>query len=271
MEGEILKDEHFVILLLLLRINRIKGGHRMKLTPSLIALGLAFTSVASATERRFADSYETTTAPAGMVEVEETIQWEKGSGLDSFKFRQEVEFGITDRFQLAVYIYDFEHARESGIRSTKWAGSGIEAIYQLTDPNKSFFGSALYGEALMSDTELELEGKLLLQKNLGPLTLVYNGAVEAHWEDRYTHQVGVLEQTLGLSYQLHPSFSVGVEAKHEVAFDDWSHSGGNAVFVGPNVSYRQGMFFVAIAGLFRVSDVVGEPHIEVSTVLGFHF
>ena len=227
--------------------------------------------LASATERRFAVSYETTTAPAGTIEYEQHFEWEKGAGFDTFLFRQEVEFGITDRFQLAVYLYDFEHAREAGMKSTKWAGSGVELVYQMTDPNKSFLGSALYGEVLMNDTDLELEGKLLLQKNLGPLMIVYNGVVEAHWEDRYTHQVGVLEQTLGVSYQVHPSFSFGLEAKHEVEFDDWSHSGGNAVFVGPNIAYRKGGFFIALAGLFRVSDVVGEPHIELNTVFGYHF
>ena len=28
---------------------------------------------------------------------------------------------------------------------------------------------------------------------------------------------------------------------------------------------------IALAGLFRVSDVVGEPHIELNTVFGYHF
>ena len=245
----------------------------MKNTTQFLILGLAigWSALASGTERRFAVSYETTTAPAGTFEIEQQFAWEKGGGFDTFTFRHEVEFGVTDRLQLAVYLYDFEFARQPGSRATTWGGSGIEAVYQLTDPNKSFIGSALYGEALVSDTSLELEGKLLLQKNFGPLMLVYNGVVEAHWEDRYSHQVGVLEQTLGLSYQLHPRFSVGVEAKHEVEFDDWSHSGGNAVFVGPNVAFRKGNFFLAVAALFRASDVQGEPHLELNTVMGYHF
>lgn len=244
----------------------------MKLSTSLIAtLSVLAVSAASATERRFAVSYETTTAPAGTVEVEQQFAWEKGSGFDTYGFRQEVEFGITDRFQLAFYLFDFEHAREADFHGTLWTGSGIEAVYQLTDPNKDAFGSALYGEAIMNDTELELEGKILLQKNFGPFILVYNGVIEAHWEDRYAHQVGVLEQTLGLSYQVAPSFSVGFEAKHEVAFDEWKHNEGNAVFVGPNVSFRKGKFFAAVAGLMRVSDVPGEPHLELNTVVGLHF
>ena len=76
--------------------------------------------------------------------------------------------------------------------STKWEGSGFELIYNLTDPTKDFIGSALYGELLMNDTELELEAKLLLQKNLGPFALVYNAILEAEWEDGYAKDVGVL-------------------------------------------------------------------------------
>ncbi len=226
---------------------------------------------ARATERRFAVSYETTTAPKGTVEYEQGIFWERGHGFDSLRFRQELEFGVTDKLQLAVYLFDFEHVREEGQSSTAWAGSGIEAVYQMSDPNKSWLGSALYGEVLISDRELELEGKILLQKNLGSLMLVYNGILEAKWQDHYEKPVGVLEQTLGLSYQFHPSFSVGLEAKHEVELENWRHAGGNAVFVGPNFSLRKGNFFLTTAGLFRASNTPDEPKFELSTVIGFHF
>jgi hypothetical protein len=224
-----------------------------------------------ANERHFAFTYETDTAPKGSFEFEEQVLWERGSGFDTFLFRQEMEYGITDRLQLAVYFFDFEHAKEDGASSTKWAGTGVEAVYQMTDPNKSSLGSALYGEALMNDSELELEAKLLLQKNYGPFILAWNGILEAKWEDGYSEAVGVLEQTLGVSYQIRPSFSVGFEAKQEVAFENWKHSEGNAVFVGPNLSFRKRGFFAAATCLFRVSDVPGEPHLELGTVFGFRF
>ncbi len=224
-----------------------------------------------ANERHFAFTYETDTAPKGSFEYEEQVFWERGSGFDTFKFRQELEYGVTDRLQLALYFFDFEHDQESGSSSTKWAGTGVEAVYQMTDPNKAAFGSALYAEAIMNDTDLELEGKILLQKNFGPVILAWNGVLEAHWENGYSDTVGVLEQTLGVSYQIRPSFSVGFEAKQEVAFENWSHSEGDAVFVGPNVSFRKGRFFGAATYLFRVSDVPGEPHLELGTVIGFRF
>ena len=238
----------------------------------LIAASLGFLGInAQATERHFAFTYETTTLPKGAAEFEQQFVWERGSGSNTFLFRHEIEYGITDKLQLSVYLYDFEHARVEGAHSTTWAGSGLEVVYQLSDPNRDFIGSALYLEGKMNDRDLELEGKILLQKNFGPLMLVYNGVIEAHWENRYTDAVGDLEQLIGVSYQIHPSFSVGFEAKHEVEFVNWSHSGGNAVFVGPNVSFRKGAFFAAASCLFRVSDVVGEPHIEFGTVLGFLF
>lgn len=224
-----------------------------------------------ANERRFAFTYEAVTAPKGSFEFEQQVFWERGSGFDSFKFRQELEYGVTDRLQLALYFFDFEHVQENGSSSTQWAGTGLEAIYQMTDPNKDALGSALYGEAIMNDSELELEAKLLLQKNVGPFSFAWNGILEAKWENGYRDAVGVLEQTLGVSYQVHPSFSVGLEAKQEVAFEDWRHSEGNAVFVGPNVSFRKGRFFLASTCLFRVSNVPGEPHIELGTVMGIHF
>lgn len=249
----------------------------MKLIRSLSLLGcavalLAVTPASHATERRFAFTYETTTTPKGSFEFEEQFFWERGSGFDTFLFRQEIEYGVTDRLQLAVYLFDFEHehSAEEG-SSTKWAGTGLEAVYQLTDPNKDPIGSAVYLETIMNDKDLEIEGKFLLQKNLGKLMLVSNSIVAGKWEDGYSARVGELEQLIAVSYEIVPSFSVGLEAKYEVELEDWRHSGGNAVFVGPNVSFRKGRFFSAATCMFRVSDVEGEPHIEFGTVMGLHF
>lgn len=224
-----------------------------------------------ASEREFAFSYEATTSPAGSIELESRVLWESGAGFDSFAIRPELEFGITDRLQLGLYLFDVEHTREDGARDTKWTGSGLEVIYGLTNPSADWIGSAIYGEAMINDDAFKLEGKLLLQKNWGPVTLVWNGIVEAEWEDGYSEKVGVLEQTLGLNYHLNASFALGLEAKHEVEFENWSESGGNAIFVGPNVSWKKGNFFTAASCLFRVSDVPGEPHVELGVILGYNF
>jgi hypothetical protein len=246
-----------------------KQRHLVTLITSAICFAAAVPSLAN--ERRFSFTYGTTTAPAGAWEMEEQFRWESGRGFDSFSFKQELEYGVTDRLQLALYFYNVEHTREANARATAWTGSSIEAVYRLTDVTRDAFGSALYGEVAINDRELELESKLLLEKRFGPVTVAYNGVVEAHWESGYAQSVGVLEQTLGVCYEFSPHFSFGLEAKQEVALEEWRHSGGNAVFVGPNISFRRGDFFAAATSLFRVTDVPGEPRIELGVVLGLHF
>ena len=182
-----------------------------------------------------------------------------------------MEFGLTDRLQLGFYLFDWEHETEEGESDTKWEGTGIELIYQLTDPNKSFLGSALYLEAVASDEEAAVEGKLLLQKNFGPLIAVYNLVVEAEWEDGYDEEVGVWENTVGLSYEVTPSFFVGVEATHEIEFEDWSEAGQHVVYAGPNVSFRKGNFFATLTGLFQATDVEGEADTQLRVIAGITF
>lgn len=246
----------------------------------VIAAGLLVASLtptsASATERRFSYNYETTTAPAGSWEYEQWMTWKHYSDKDTFDFRHEIEFGITDKLQLGVYLADWSYENvDGGDSGADYKSSAIELIYQLTDPNKSAFGSALYGEFAVGDQEISLEGKFLLQKNFGPLVLVYNAVLEAEWEGEslgnLDEAVGVWENTFGASYQITPSFFVGVEAVHEIEFAEWSDAGDHIVSVGPNVSFRKGNFFTTIAGLFQVTDVEGEPESQLRVLAGFNF
>lgn len=236
------------------------------------ALFAGLSNTAHAIDRRFAFSYETTTQPKGVLEYEQWFTWQHFSDGDKYKFRHEFEYGLTDRLQLGIYLFDWEHELEDSVGSTKWEGSGFELIYNLSDPTKDFIGSALYGEFLMSDEELKLEAKLLLQKNFGPFALVYNAILEAEWEDGYAKDVGVLGSTVGLSYQVTPSFLIGVEATQEVELDGWSDAGDNQVFVGPNLSLRtKGGFWLTVAGLFQATNSGDAAESQLRVLAGFHF
>ncbi|MEO6788052.1 MAG: hypothetical protein ABI318_18150, partial [Chthoniobacteraceae bacterium] len=79
--------------------------HRISSACLLVATALILcTATASADERHFAFSYETTTAAKGGIEFENSITWEtrRGNGNNSnlWSFRHEIEYGITDRLQL---------------------------------------------------------------------------------------------------------------------------------------------------------------------------
>lgn len=226
-----------------------------------------------ADERRFVYSYETTTMPKGMWELEQWMTWKSYDDKDRFEFRTEVEYGVTDQWSLAFYLSDWRlDSYEGGGSEAEWRTAGVETLYSLSDPTKDVLGSALYGEVLIGPEKFALEGKLLLEKHFGPLAAVYNFVLEAEWEgSSYDEKVGVIENTFGLSYQINPSFLVGVEALHEVEFEDWSEAGDHVIYVGPNVSFRKGSFWATVAGLFQATDVSGEPDAQIRVIAGIRF
>ncbi len=243
---------------------------------TLLPVLVCAASTLTAGERRFVFSYETTTSAKGAIEYEQWVTW-KASTADNrdfsrFEFRHELEFGVTDKLQVGLYLGDWRLTNGTDDDGAEYRTSGIEAIYQLSDPNQSFLGSALYGEVKLGPEKFALEGKVLLQKNFGPFVAVYNGIIEAEWEGSgYDEKVGVWENTLGLSYQVTPQFLVGAEAVHEVEFEDWSESGDQVVYAGPNFSYRKGNFFATVAPLFQVTGVAGEPDFMTRLIFGFNF
>ena len=233
---------------------------------------------ASADMRKFAYSYEVLTSPKGSVELENWATWQHHGGtdrVDVFDFRHELEFGVTDRLQIGLYLADWSLADTRTETRARYQNSGVEVIYNLTNPTTDFLGSALYGEVLVGDHSVELEGKLLLQKNFGPVTFVYNAILEAGWEGASLNQLderrGEFAQTLGMSYQVNPHCNVGAELLHEIDLPDWHAAGKSIVFAGPNVSVRAGRWFATLAGLFRVSHQADEPDVQTRLIFGVDF
>lgn len=241
-----------------------------------LAVAALLTTAANAGARRFAYSYETTTMPAGAMELESSVTWKTNQASDPdferFDIRHEFEYGVTDKLQVAFYFADWryeESASESG--KTEFRDIAVEAIYNLTDPNTSAFGSAIYGEIKGSDDFIELEAKLLLQKNLGAWMLVYNIGGEIAWEDDYQNDEAELMQSVGVSYSLNPSWSVGLEVLHEIAVPDVDTIGDSGLFIGPNVAWRNNRFALAITGLWQVTSLADEPDFQLRTLFSVDF
>jgi hypothetical protein len=245
---------------------------------SLLCAGVAGSMVASAHagSRNFAYSYETTTMAKGAMELESIVTWKTDTPDDSqfqrFDIRHEFEYGVTDKLQLGLYFADWryeENSTEAG--DADFRDMAVEAIYNLTDPNTSPFGSALYGEIKGSDDFIEFEAKYLLQKNIGPWILIYNigGAIE--WEHNYEDDEAELMQSIGVSYRLSPSWSVGMEALHEIAVPDVEDIGNSGVYVGPNMAWKKNEYSFTLAGLWQLTDLDDEPNFQVRTILTFDF
>ncbi|MFZ4776320.1 MAG: hypothetical protein ACOYM3_13190 [Terrimicrobiaceae bacterium] len=244
---------------------------------------LIFTETSRAGERRFTYVYEATTAAKGEIEIENWVTWksqrESGGQGNTYDFRHEIEFGLTDKLQLGIYVADWRvrdqvAGGEDGAQAI-YQDSAVEVIYNLSNPVTDFIGSAVYGEVKLGDQKFELEGKLILQKNFGPFVLAYNATLEAEWEGErfgyFNERSGTFEQTLGVSYQLSPQFLVGGEFLHEIGFSDWAETGDSIVYAGPNASFRYDRFYVTTTALIQTTGVSDEPDFQLRTIFGIHF
>ena len=250
---------------------------RVSATLFLLHAALLLPRPAQAGQRRFVYNYETLTAPRHSVELENWITYKHRDGgdgdLDRWEFRHEFEFGVTDRLQLALYVADWQYdSRDEEGHDFRYSGTGVEAVYNLTNPNTAWLGSALYAEVVVGERLVELEGKLLLEKRFGPLSVVLNTVIEAGWEgEGLDERRGEFQQTLGVSYALNKHFSAGAEAIYELEWPAWSKPEPGRFFAGPNVSVRAGRFYGTLAWLWQATNEPGEPDFLPRLIVGFDF
>lgn len=201
------------------------------------------------------------------------MTWKRITGpasSDKVDFRHEIEYGVTDKFQVSLYLADWFYVASRDRSGFGYSDSAIELIYNLTNPVDDPIGLSIYGEIKAGDRLLELESKLIAQKNLGRLILAYNATLESIWEgDALGEREGEFSQALGASYEISPRISAGVELLHEFVFPDWHDRGSiRNFFVGPNVSYRRQNWFVTVTALAQATNTEGEPDFQVRTIFG---
>ncbi|HMG04790.1 MAG TPA: DUF6662 family protein [Chthoniobacterales bacterium] len=244
-----------------------------------LILALALTAApALGGARRFTYVYEVTTSPPGDIEIENWVTWKTRRPDDhSFRevdFRHELEFGITDKFQAAIYLADWNYQDGSSVENPGYAytGSALELIYNFTNPVADPLGFSVYEEIQVGYRRFESESKLLAQKNFGRWVVAYNATLEAEWEgENLEERVGELQQSLGVSYEVTPRLLFGAECLHEVEFPDWSKAERGKFFAGPNVSVRAGKYWGTLTALAQVTPAGDEPDLQLRAIFGFSF
>lgn len=244
-----------------------------KLALSILLLSILHTVPVLGGVRHFTFLYEANTSAPGSLDLENWVTWQRGIGPDRFDqvdFRHELEYGVTEKFQASLYLADWFYEADHERSRFTYSDSAVELIYNLTNPVVDPVGLSIYGEVRVGDRLIELESKLIAQKNLGPLIIAYNATLESVWKG---HELGEREgefsQALGASYEISPRISVGLELLHEFVFPEWRDE-GNIInfFVGPNVSYRRANWFVTVTALAQATDTEDEPDLQVRTIFG---
>jgi hypothetical protein len=194
---------------------------------------------ASADERRFTYVYEADVLPQGQWEFEQWVTNQNGKedgDYSRWDLRTEIEYGLTERLTSALYL-NWEDTRSDGVTGREdsngadFKGFSSEWTYQLSNPILDPIGSALYGEVTTDGVDVELEGKLLLSKEIDNIVLAFNAIYEAEWEREHsvTEKEAVLQFTAGASYKFDPQWSTGIEVRNKSAYPDGLDLSGRLV------------------------------------------
>ena len=265
-------------------------------------LGLtSYTNIASADENLFGYIKGVEVMPKGAYELDQQITYRGDKGVGTYHAwdsKTELEYGITDKFEGAVYvkaqaintknIVVDAYIPGNETYGPKLSGVGTEFKYMFLSPAKDDFGLAGYLDLGYSwldphsglDKDIySVEAKLLAQKYFmeGQLVLVGNLGIESVYARRaslsadrqaslpvgydwpdHNEMEVELSAGTGLSYRFAPNWSIGAEALYEAEYETEVGQERWSVFAGPNIHYGGEKFWVTLTAFHQLKGY-GHP------------
>ncbi len=244
----------------------------MQRLPWLLALVL-FAAPARATPKALPFTYGADTTPKGQGEVEQYVDLDPVYARDAStgararylatQLQTEVEYGLSNRVELGLYVtlVPASSSFQSLPELPEGNGSKQRVRWRLADAGDWPIDVALYLEVAENEREIELEGKVILERRFGPVRLLANA-----WFEHEFYFTGrrewVFNPTAGFVVQITPRFFAGFEywMRAEVLAQDDGQGGagdfnaGPHHYVGPALKLSLGNFFCE-AGLYvRLND-----------------
>ncbi|HEX2868189.1 MAG TPA: hypothetical protein VHO03_14180 [Ignavibacteriales bacterium] len=260
---------------------------------SMLCVLLISNTDTRANERRFTYIYESLVLTRGARELEIWNTYRANRGYYYRRLDQtiEFEFGLGSNLMSALYLnsswrlQDENGAAPGGDAAPSQEVSiASEWKYKLLDRVADPVGLGLYGEATMGLNEFELEGKLIMDKEIGNLLVAFNGVVENEWETEIENGLSStgkelnLEFNLGASYLAAGSFAMGVELRNTNTIKDGEVE-NSVLFAGPVLSYAGENWWAALTVMPQVTAFKGatdgrlslDDHEKIETRLLFSF
>lgn len=214
----------------------------------VFVLALSISS-AYADRRSYVWTYEYQTMPKGKWELETYVTTEVAnihkSNINSIKPQLELEYGITDHLDVAMYqMWKFKNKAKEN--DSEYEGFKLRARYRIGEKNEFIIDPLLYLEYIRDDNFSKpnvAEVKLVLAKDIGNFNISYNQIAKRNLE-----RVGKTdnEYAAGISYALTPSFKFGIESKGNYPKEKYA--------LGPTVSYFFKKAFVAIGAVIGLTE-----------------
>jgi hypothetical protein len=244
----------------------------MRLTVSawLLAAAVLAPAAARADRRYYGETYNAVTAPKGALDLElwsTFYKAPKSGGVDSWLHQLELETGLTDRWDVALYgIYRTANTGlDSGLHSMK-----VETRYRVSDPDTWPLDTVLYLEGrkeFLDDRPWAVEEKVIVGKDIGPLNLSGNVLAEQEWPAGGGNEVEY-GYAAGASYELTPMLRLGGEVYGTMTRSvegawDRQH------YVGPAVSIAVARSWLVLAAGFGLTDQ--SDRLQGRAILAFQF
>ena len=219
-----------------------------------------FPGIALADQRSYVWTYEYLTLSKDHAELEYyqtavTRDRQKDNSSD-WQQQVELEYGITDRVDAALYQVYEQKATEA---SMKYAGYKFRLRYRIAEKNQFPVDVLLYAEHQEKiNAKNVFEGKLILAKDLGKLNVAYNAVYKNTYTsgDKANH-----EYVAGVSYEVTPAFRFGVESKGNYRTDKYA--------AGPTLSWIGGRIWANIGAVYGLNRKTNDR--EVRFLLGVPF
>ncbi len=228
-------------------------------------LGVACISENALADRRsYVWTYEYQTMPKGMAEIEFYLT-EEQKNIDKarpnvWKPQVELEYGVTDHFDVSMY-QQFEQSNTDKSSDFKYEGFKIRTRYRVSERSKLPVDVLLYLEYIRPGDfkePNELEEKLVLAKDIGNFNISYN---QIFAQELKLGGKAEYEYATGISYEITPTFKIGVESKGN--YTDRKY------YIGPTIAWASSKFWVSagvVGGINKRSD-----DLQIRMIIGILF
>jgi len=225
-----------------------KTTHRPSLAlvaAAALAAVATLAPAAHADRRAFGVTYEYNTMPQGGLDLE---LWNTqgrtvfdATGASTLEWKAEVEYGITDHWDIAVYqTFSQVHGSDPALTEPfGYAETSVETRYRLGERGQRPVDVLLYLEVAKhyGQNAWDVEPKLVLAHDFGRLGVALNLAPEVeiskHAGDTEVEPELEPQWALGASYEINPRWKVGAETYGEASIEDSEVS----VWAGPSLSW----------------------------------
>jgi hypothetical protein len=227
----------------------------------------------SAQDRLFTYTYQSTVLNKGQKELEiwNTLRTGRENYYSRLDHRTEFEVGLGGKLQTAFYLNLTSKTATIDENSTMSLETENELSFsnewklKLLDPVMNPLGLAIYGEYGIGSNEYELEGKLILDKKIGNLTMAANGIYELELipgievDETEWEKENKVDFNLAFAYSFTPKFALTLENTYKNVIEEGEieHS---ALYSGLGFSYVMDNFWVNFTALPQVKSFKGETN-----------